>query len=369
MKLLHIFVIALAAIACIEASAQSNNSTATMRRGSRKTEQTASGNAEVTSRMQQRMTIPKASDADLSWMRVIYRELDLTKPANAPLYFPEPPLNGEENLFRTIMRLVADGKLKVYEYLDGREIFTDQYAQSAKDIFERFHIEAEKAKGSTEKNPRYVIAEADVPADEVLSYYIIERYEFDNRNNRLRTIIEAVCPVLHRSDEWGMEAVKYPMFWVKYDDLRPYMSTQNIFITDDNNLPSCTYDDFFLLGHYKGDIIKTRNLRNKSMLELYPNSEDLQRARDSIQTSLDSFERKLWVPSLEELQAAREARELAAAGNDSTQVTASNTTTRSVISKRGKRPEKAPKIKTKRAKTSTPKASRSATRSVRNRKR
>lgn len=368
MKLLHIFVIALAALGVADAAAQSN-STATMRRGSRKTEQAASAGGQVTSRMQQRMTMPKASDADLSWMRVIYRELDLTKPANAPLYFPEPPLNGEENLFRTIMRLVADGKLKVYEYLDGREIFTDRYAQSAKDILERFHIEAEKAKGSTDKNPRYVIAEADVPADEVLSYYIIERYEFDNRNNRLRTIIEAVCPVLHRSDEWGMAAVKYPMFWVKYDDLRPYMSTQNVFISDDNNLPSCTYDDFFLLGHYKGDIIKTRNLRNKSMLELYPDSEDLKRARDSIQTSLDSFERKLWVPSLEELQAAREARELAAAGADSLQTAPDKSSSRAVISKRGKRPDKAPKIKTKRAKTSTPKASRTATRSVRNRKR
>lgn len=368
MKLLHIFVIALAAIACVDASAQSN-STATMRRGSRNAAQQSEAGGQVTSRMQQRMSMPQASDADLSWMRVIYRELDLTKPANAPLYFPEPPLNGEENLFRTIMRLVADGKLKVYEYLDGRELFTDQYAQSAKDIFERFHIEAEKAKGSTEKNPRYVIAEADVPADEVLSYYIIERYEFDNRHNRLRTVIEAVCPVLHRSDEWGMEAVKYPMFWIKYDDLRPYMSTQNVFVSDDNNLPSCSYDDFFLLGHYKGDIIKTRNLRNKSMLELYPNSEDLQRARDSIQTSLDSFERKLWVPSLEELQTAREARELAAAGNDSTQVAAAKTTSRSAVSKRGKRSEKAPKIKTKRAKSSAPKSSTTATRSVRNRKR
>lgn len=378
MKLLHIFVIALTALFCFDAAAQ-DNSTATMRRGSKKSERT-DANSEVSTRMQQRMTTPKASDADLSWMRVIYRQLDLTKPQNAPLYFPEPPLNGEENLFRTIMRLVADGKLKVYEYLDGREIFTDQYALSTKDVLDRFHIEYQQAKGSTEKRPRYTIAEPDVPADEVLSYYVIERYEFDTRSNRLRTVIEAICPVLHRSDEWGMEPLKYPMFWVKFDDLRPYMSTQNIFVSDDNNLPSCTYDDFFLLGLYDGDIIKTRNLRNQSMMQMYPDAEALKRARDSIQTSLDSFERKLWVPSLDELKARREAKEMAEAKaealeeGDSTSVDTEKKTVRSRRSATRRetskaKKEKVAKVKTKKAKAPKAKSASSATRSVRNRKR
>lgn len=360
------------------AVAQDSNSTATMRRGSRKSD-TRDGNPEVTTRMQQRMTTPQASDADLSWMRVIYRQLDLTKPANAPLYFPEPPLNGEENLFRTIMRLLCEGKLTVYQYLDGREIFTDKYKLVPKDVFDRFHIEYSQAKGSTDKRPRYTIEEAEVPADEVLSYYVIERYEFDNRSNRLRTVIEAICPVLHRTDEWGMEPLKYPMFWVKFDDLRPYMSTQNIFVSDDNNLPTCTYDDFFLLGLYDGDIVKTRNLRNQSMMQIYTDTESLQHARDSIQASLDNFERKLWVPTLEELQADKEAREKNAEGmadgeqKDSIAAAdqVKNSTRRTTATKRGTKKEKATKVKAaKKAKTSKPKSTTSsATRSVRNRKR
>lgn len=355
------------------ASAQDTNSTATMRRGTKKAGAT-DGNPEVTTRMQQRMTTPKASDADLSWMRVIYRQLDLTQAPNAPLYFPEPPLNGQENLFRTIMRLVSDGKLKVYEYLDGREIFTDQYALNTKDLLDRFHIEYKQAKGSTEKNPRYEIAEVDVPADEVLSYYIIERYEFDNRTNKLRTVIEAICPVLHRSDEWGMEPLKYPMFWVKFDDIRPYMSTQNIFISDDNNLPSCTYDDFFLLGHYKGDIIKTRNLRNQSMMQMYPDADALRHARDSIEAQLAGFERKLWVPTLEELQSAHKdgGKSVAPAEVESDSVQAVAPVRKSATTKRGAKKAAAPKVKVKKAKAPKAKtsgSSSSATRSVRNRKR
>lgn len=374
MKIFNIILLAILASICTEATAQ-DNSTATMRRGSRKTEQTAGG-SEITARMQQRLTTATASDADLSWMRVIYRQLDLTKVENAPLYFPEPPLNGEENLFRTILRLVAGGKLSVYEYMDGREIFTDTHKLSPKDVLERFHIDYQPAKGNTERNQRFTVEEADVPADEVLSYYIIERYEFDNRSNKLRTVIDAICPVLHRSDEWGMEPVKYPMFWVKFDDLRPYMSTQNIFISDSNNLPSCTYDDFFLLGLYDGEIIKTRNLRNKSMVQLYPDKESLKRAQDSIQNSLDNFDKKLWVPSLDELKARREAKEKAAAlaagktvENDSIASSDSKPAERRATSKRGSKKEKSSSVKVKKAKTPKTKTTKAATRSVRNRKR
>ncbi len=308
----YIFLILAAASVAVGAMAQDNSSSsAVMRRGGKDRSRGNSPQTNVTERMQSRMAETPTSDADLSWMRVIYRQLDLTKDKNTPLYFPEEPTEGQESLFRIIMRLLANDQLAAYEYLDGRELFTDQYRIKVRDMLDRFHIYYSDAKGSSEKHPKFTIEESDVPANEVLSYYIIERYEFDNRSNRMRTRIEAICPVLHRTDDFGAEAVKYPMFWVKMDDLRPYLSTQNIFTSDDNNLATCTYDDFFQLGLYEGDIYKTRNLRNKSMAQLYPDPDDLKHAQDSIQQRLDSFGKKLWVPSLDELAAMREAKEQA----------------------------------------------------------
>lgn len=308
----YIFLILAAASVAVGAMAQDNSSSsAVMRRGGKDRNRGNSPQTNVTERMQSRMAETPTSDADLSWMRVIYRQLDLTKDKNTPLYFPEEPTEGQESLFRIIMRLLANDQLAAYEYLDGRELFTDQYHIKVRDMLDRFHIYYSDAKGSSEKHPKFTIEESDVPANEVLSYYIIERYEFDNRSNRMRTRIEAICPVLHRTDDFGAEAVKYPMFWIKMDDLRPYLSTQNIFTSDDNNLATCTYDDFFQLGLYEGDIYKTRNLRNKSMAQLYPDPDDLKHAQDSIQQRLDSFGKKLWVPSLDELAAMREAKEQA----------------------------------------------------------
>lgn len=383
----YIFLILAAASVAVGAMAQDNSSSsAVMRRGGKDRSRGNSPQTNVTERMQSRMAETPTSDADLSWMRVIYRQLDLTKDKNTPLYFPEEPTEGQESLFRIIMRLLANDQLAAYEYLDGRELFTDQYRIKVRDMLDRFHIYYSDAKGSSEKHPKFTIEESDVPANEVLSYYIIERYEFDNRSNRMRTRIEAICPVLHRTDDFGAEAVKYPMFWVKMDDLRPYLSTQNIFTSDDNNLATCTYDDFFQLGLYEGDIYKTRNLRNKSMAQLYPDPDDLKHAQDSIQQRLDSFGKKLWVPSLDELAAMREAKEqaeleaeekaaaeeAAANGEEVNADDQKKTNTRRASARRSTpkkdTKKKAKPTKVKRAKAPKGAANSGATRSVRNRR-
>ncbi|MDE5555720.1 MAG: gliding motility protein GldN, partial [Muribaculaceae bacterium] len=153
---------------------------------------------------------------------------------------------------------------------------------------------------------------------------------------------------------------------------------QDIFTSDDNNLPTSNYDDFFNLTMYDGEIYKTRNLKNKSMIQLYPDDDDRRRAQDSIQASLDNFDKKLWVPSREEVIAAREAREALAAGNvpqesDSTAVAAAPTTVSAKAVRSTKRSTKSSAKsnakKVKEPKQQKPKAASSATRSVRNRKR
>ena len=318
------------------------------------------------------------TDADRQWMRIIYRQLDLDKDKNAPLYFPEENIDGQENLFRIIMRLLANNQIHAYEYLDGREIFTEQYQVKVRDLLDRFHIIYTDAKGSTDRNPRFTIQEADVPTNEVLSYYIIERWEFDTRNNRMRTIVEAICPVLHRSGDFGGEAVKYPMFWIKFADLRPWLAQQHIFTSDDNNLPTCTYDDYFTLNMYEGEIYKTRNLKNKSLMQLYPDPEEMTKAQDSIQRRLDSFEAKLWVPDREEIIAQKGSGK-SKKGNAET-VAADNTeaangaeAVSNAEEKQEKQPKRSTKRSSKRSKSSSVKESKasksaSATRSVRRRK-
>ena len=271
------------------------------------------GAAAVTDRQQSFYEVREPSDADLQWMKVIYRQIDLTKGKNPALYYPEEPNADGENLFFIIMRLLAKNQISAYEYLDGREMFTDEFKIKVGEMMDRFHIYYTEAKGSTEKNPLYEFENADILSNEVLSYYIIEKWEFDTRSNQMKARVEALCPVLHRMDEYGGEPLKYPMFWVKLNDIRPYMAQQYVFTDDDNNLARYSIDDFFKLNMYTGEIYKTKNLRNQSLRQLFPEDEAYKHAQDSIEQRLRSFNQDLWVPPLEVLQARAEAEEKARA--------------------------------------------------------
>ena len=327
------------------------------------------------------------SDADLQWMKVIYRSLDLTKGKNPALYYPEEPNEDGQSLFFIIMRLLANNQLTAYEYLDGREMFTDEFKVNVAELLDRFHVMYSPAKGSTEKNPKYTIEDADIPGNEVLSYYIIERWEFDTRSNAMKTRVDAVCPVLHRTDEFGGEAIKYPMFWVKLNDIRPYMANQYVFTDDDNNLARYSLDDFFKLNMYTGELYKTKNLRNLSLMQMFPEEKDLKHAQDSIERRLQAFNNDLWVPDREVLMAQKKAREElenekaeAEGDTEDDEVTEDKkeekkssvrrSTKRGSKAKEDKSSSKSKNTKIKQRKPkSTTSSSTTATRSVRNRKR
>lgn len=249
------------------------------------------------------------SPADIPWNRIIYRSLDLKKEKNLPLYYPEESTEEQENLFRLIMKLLADGQIVVYEYLDGREIFNEKYQANVKETLDRFHIIYEESASQTGRKVKYTIDPSDVPANEVLSYYIKEKWVFDQRNSGVKCEIEAICPILHRTDDFGGEAIKYPMFWVKYSDIRPYMAQQYILTSSENNVRNYTFDDFFKLRMFEGEIYKTMNLRNMSLMQLHPEQAAQDSARQEIEKQLQSFEKNLWVKNPEEIEQEKAAKE------------------------------------------------------------
>ncbi len=373
MKLFRkVFLLATVAACAVAGVAQVENAGGVRKRSERDKKSTPR-EGEVSQRMQDFYTAKEPHDADISYMREIYRQLDLNVPENTPLYYPEDVVDGQKNLFRLILGLVVDGKIPAYEYLDGREAFTDQYKVKVAEMLDRFGIYYTHGKGGTERNPKFVIEEADVPTGQVLTYYIIEKWEFDRRSNRMKTRVEAICPVLNRMGDFGGEA-KYPMFWVKYDQLRPYLAQQYVFLTDDNNLPQYSLDDYFNLGMYKGDIYKTRNLRNLSMVQMYPDPDDLARAQDSIDRRLREYGKDLWVPTREEYLAQKEKEEaIAKAIADGDTIPGrtvvedkSVTETKKARKTTRKRSSKKAKVSSSAPKSSTPNSN--ATKSVRRRK-
>lgn len=124
-------------------------------RGAREEDKKESGMPELTVRaqdMNERMT---QNIGNARWMRVIYRQIDLTKEQNAPLYYPTQPMNGQMNLFSIIFQLVCEGKLSAYEYLDGYEDFSDNRKLDLKVMLDRCRIFYEEIAGQRQRTRQF----------------------------------------------------------------------------------------------------------------------------------------------------------------------------------------------------------------------
>ena len=220
--------------------------------------------------------------SDAAWRRDLYRSLDLTKEANAILYYPVTPQNGQQNLFTYLFKLLLRKQIKVYDYkLDGNEDFSAKNEVTAKELMDRYNIFYEEKDGKVRVN------DADLPSEEVKVYFIKESTYYDQHTASFRTQVTALCPVLKRGDaDFGGELAQYPMFWVKMQDVAPYLGKLMLMGSSLNNAAMMSADDFFTLGCYKGDIYKAVNLQDRLLANYCTDDSTLSKEQKRIEKQL-----------------------------------------------------------------------------------
>lgn len=227
---------------------------------------------------------------DVAWRRDVYRTLDLTKDANAPLYYPVEPVGKQMNLFTYVFRLLLDGRIAAYNYtLDGNENFEKSNRVDVKDMMERYRIFYE------EKDGKHIVAAQDIPSAEVTRYYIKESSYFDQRTSTYRQKVVALCPVLMRADdEFSSEATPMPLFWLNYDEIASYLSRLPVMASNMNNVTNMTADDFFALNRYDGKIYKTNNMQGRVLANYCKDDSTMACEQKRIEKELADFEKGIW---------------------------------------------------------------------------
>ena len=229
-------------------------------------------------------------DEDVVWRRDIYRELDLNNEANAALYYPVEPKGNQMNLFTTIFRLMMTGKITVFQYrMDGNESFAAADRVDPKSFLDNYHIYYEK-----QPNGRIKLDNSDIPSREVKSYYIKESSFFDQRSATFHTKVLALCPIMTREDDFGDGGTRYPLFWVKYDDLAPYLTRQQVMTSNLNNAVVMSIDDYFARNQYKGKIYKTNNLLGQTLSQYCTTDSAMAKEQKRIEAELVAFEKNIW---------------------------------------------------------------------------
>ena len=124
------------------------------------------------------------------------------------------------------------------------------------------------------------------------AYFIKESSYYDQNTATFHTKVLALCPVMVRDDDFGDGGTKYPLFWVKYDDIAPFLARQTIMTSNLNNAATMSVDDYFTMNRYKGKIYKTNNMQGTTL----PQDNDTLRtkAQNKIEQEILAFEKNMW---------------------------------------------------------------------------
>lgn len=259
-----------------------------------KTEQKKQQQSTTAQGMTRRMQLqyPTALDMpeDVVWRRDIYREVNLDDEPNAGLYFPVEPVGKQMNLFTYVFKLALNGNIPVYEYrLDGNEVLDATAKVDMKTILDNYRIFYEENGGKLK------VDNSDIPSAEVKLYYLKESAYYDQANSSFHIKVQAFCPVMLREDDFGGAASKYPLFWVKYSDVEPYLSRQSLRMSERNDASLINIDDYFTLNKYKGKIYKTNNSQGKTLVQIVgSDSTKLSAEQKRIEAELAAFQNNIF---------------------------------------------------------------------------
>lgn len=273
-------------VACVGCAAMAQPKA---RRNEAAQQKSQQNNSQMTRRAQLMFPTDIEMPEEVVWRRDIYREVSLEKDENAGLYYPVEPVGKQMNLFTYIFKLALNNYIPVYEYrLDGNEVFTDSSKVKMKTVLDNYHIFYEEQQGKLR------VDNSDIPSAEVKMYYLKESAYYDQANSSFRRKVQALCPVMLREDDFGGEASKYPLFWVKYSDVEPFLSRQTVMTSNLNNAAMMSMSDYFTLNRYDGKIYKTTNMLGRTLAQYCKTDSAMTKEQKRIEAELARFEKNIF---------------------------------------------------------------------------
>jgi len=257
---------------------------------------------------------------DIIWSRYIYRVIDMRYKQNYQLYFPTKSDDADyRNLFKVITDAVVDG-LPIYER--NAETIKPDFKQeplSRSQIPTMFMADDPLADYSDDPT-HFDISSSDAmlihydsindelsfhfyPFEKLvknqIKYLIQEVVFFDKHTSRLYTKIMGIAPlqsdkISTRDSSNVMNSLRESiMFWIPFDELRPYLAMQYA-IPNRNEVKRVTFDDFFQKRLFTSYIVGEGNMYNRWIPDYAKKEEDVKKEQARIASELLNFEQDLW---------------------------------------------------------------------------
>jgi len=223
-------------------------------------------------------------EADITWEKHIWREIDTREKLNLGFRYPKEPL------IEILSNEVLSGSIMAFadeEFADKLSISSVQQKLVSVDTVRMIEpisqIETTKVIRN-ELNP-----------EDIIKYRIREIWYFDKETSRVNSRIVGIAPVREYYDD-NTGAFKYeaPLFWISFKQAREALSGYTTF-NPKNDASLLSWQDVLDLRMFSSYVYKESNVHDARLIDLYP-EDGIARLMegDRIESELYNWEHDLW---------------------------------------------------------------------------
>lgn len=230
-------------------------------------------------------------EADVMWMKRIWRIINLKEKMNLPLYYPLEEINNRKSLFDVIKYGIEEGTITAY----GDAAFDDEFKSpltptEAKEIlsyYEQILREDDFGNFVNDSVP------TDITSGDIKQYWLKEEWFFDRERSVMDVRILGIAPVQEKLDEDGVTFKGYkPLFWVYFPEARYVFANFDVFNTF-NDAERRTYEDIFWKRIFSSYIRKESNVYERYLAD-YKTGIDILLESEEIKKEIFNMEHDLW---------------------------------------------------------------------------
>ena len=133
----------------------------------------------------------------------------------------------------------------------------------------------------------------DAKPEEVKQLMLYEEWFFDKKHSKLDVRIIGIMPYWMGFDQELGRALRKPLFWIRFDDIRDILARHEAFITK-NDAQRLSFDDLFMQRRFGSVIFGESNVYDDRQINDYTVGKYTLFEAEQIKNDLLNFEHDLW---------------------------------------------------------------------------